>query len=464
MSVPTPASSNVFSPGGATTVFSTGFYFLAASELVVTKTVAGVAVVQTLGVHYSVTMPAGVGLAGSVVMLVAPPAGSTLLIERTVPITQPTSFRLQGQFNPAIHEDQFDEVVFIAQQLARRVSALESAGAVGSVVAGNGLAFAGTVLNVGAGAGIQSNADDVAVIYGTNGDIALVNAAAAGSSGILAKAARADHQHGSTVAAPGAVTAGAAAAVGASTSLARADHIHSVAVGAPVAVDAAAAVTGASGAFADGAHKHQVSTAAPVGIIDGASAAGTANTLARSDHQHTHGALLGGTNHAVVGATAGFMSAADKVLLDALTATRSHVAASRSVAQAIPHNAPTTVVFDNELRDSLGEYNPATGIFTAQKDGWYLIASSVWLDGNAADVAATNVCYIALNGGSEIHSVKGSWDNGVDSSIMTAHGSAVAFMTAGQTAFVQVFHFRSTAAARNTSAAAVVWLTIDRIG
>lgn len=60
----------------------------------------------------------------------------------------------------------------------------------------------------------------------------------------------------------------------------------------------------------------------PPGITDAAGSAGVALTVSRSDHTHAHGSRGGGTLHAAAtGATAGFMSAADKAKLDAYPAT-----------------------------------------------------------------------------------------------------------------------------------------------
>lgn len=113
---------------GLATVYNTGFYFLLASTVVVklTPIATGIEALLVLGVHYTVTMPAGIGLNGSITMLVAPALGDALLIERTVPITQAMSLRTQGSFSPPIHEDSFDRGTFVDQQLDRRISALEA--------------------------------------------------------------------------------------------------------------------------------------------------------------------------------------------------------------------------------------------------------------------------------------------------------------------------------------------------
>lgn len=91
---------------------------------------------------------------------------------------------------------------------------------------------------------------------------------------------------------------------------------------APAAVTKAAAVVGVSTDAARADHKHDVSTAAPVAIAQ-ANAEGSSASLARADHVHDHGAqpLGTGNQHAVATTTvAGFCSAADKTKLDGIAA------------------------------------------------------------------------------------------------------------------------------------------------
>lgn len=118
-----------------TVVFSSGFYFLVASSLVVKLTPAATGIEETLvlGVDYLVTLPASSGANGSVTLVVPPAASDDLVIERTVPIVQATTFRLQGSFSPAIHEDAFDYRTFVDQQLERRIAALEALASLTSI-------------------------------------------------------------------------------------------------------------------------------------------------------------------------------------------------------------------------------------------------------------------------------------------------------------------------------------------
>ena len=57
---------------------------------------------------------------------------------------------------------------------------------------------------------------------------------------------------------------------------------------------------------------------------------------------------------------------------------QSYVLATRSVSQTIPNGGtPTDVVFDNEINDTLNEYNNSTGIFTAKTAGVYMVVSTL---------------------------------------------------------------------------------------
>ena len=167
-------------------------------------------------------------------------------------------------------------------------------------------------------ADIAAVSGDIPAAGGAPADVTKATAAA----GVAATFSRSDHKHNITTAAPaaGAVAVGNAAAEGSATTLARSDHTHTVSAGTPVNVTKAANAAGSATTFARSDHKHDVTTAAAVALTDAANAEGSATSLARSDHTHSHGARGGGTLHAVAtGATAGFMSSADKTKLDGLS-------------------------------------------------------------------------------------------------------------------------------------------------
>jgi hypothetical protein len=107
-----------YSPSVNTTGFSVTFPFLDASWIKVTKITeaTGVETVLTQGTDYTVQVPRA-GSNGIVTTTVAVTSAYTLRIERVVPLTQTTSFRSQGTFRAAAHEDAFDKLTMALQQV-----------------------------------------------------------------------------------------------------------------------------------------------------------------------------------------------------------------------------------------------------------------------------------------------------------------------------------------------------------
>lgn len=102
--------------------------------------------------------------------------------------------------------------------------------------------------------------------------------------GVGTTAARHDHKHDISTAAPGATGLGTSSGEGSATTLARSDHTHQSNT-APANVTKAAAAIGTSGEPARADHKHDVTTAAAV-AVGTANAEGTSTSLARADHTH----------------------------------------------------------------------------------------------------------------------------------------------------------------------------------
>jgi hypothetical protein len=69
------------------------------------------------------------------------------------------------------------------------------------------------------------------------------------------------------------------------------------------------------------------------------------------------------------------------------------VIATRNANQSIPNATGTAILYDTEATDQYGEYNPATGLFTAKRSGRYLINAMVfwefvaWSVGNIANIS-----------------------------------------------------------------------------
>jgi hypothetical protein len=68
-----------------------------------------------------------------------------------------------------------------------------------------------------------------------------------------------------------------------------------------------------------------------------------------------------------------------RVVTDNITdgCIQTYVSATRATAQSIPNNSATTVLYDTEVADALGEYDPTTGIFTAAHAGRRLVKATL---------------------------------------------------------------------------------------
>lgn len=121
MTVPSEVSKMLYEGNGATSVFPYTFRVLDASHLLVTEADAnGNESTLQIGTDYAVS---GVtSYSGGNVTLTAPLAdGHRLAIRRVLPVTQPVDFRNGGQFFAETHEDAFDRLTMIAQQVNETV-------------------------------------------------------------------------------------------------------------------------------------------------------------------------------------------------------------------------------------------------------------------------------------------------------------------------------------------------------
>lgn len=110
-----------YTGNGSTTVFSFTFRIFEAADLVVTTADAnGVETTLVLDTDYTVT-GAGSYSGGSVTISPALASGVALTLQRVLDITQETDLRNQGQFFAETHEDVFDRMVMIGQQLQEQI-------------------------------------------------------------------------------------------------------------------------------------------------------------------------------------------------------------------------------------------------------------------------------------------------------------------------------------------------------
>lgn len=105
-------TSTTYTCTGAVSIFTVPFPYLAASQVIATQTTAaGVAATVT-----GTVKPSAAPTTGTITLPVACPAGSTLTLSRSVPLTQPTSFRT-GSYSGPVHEQAFDRLEMQIQQL-----------------------------------------------------------------------------------------------------------------------------------------------------------------------------------------------------------------------------------------------------------------------------------------------------------------------------------------------------------
>jgi microcystin-dependent protein len=118
MTVSSNVARNDFVGTGGTATYAYSFRIFASSDLeVTTRTSANVQALLVLTTDYTVT---GVGAAsGGTITLVAGnlASGSALTIRRVRPRTQLTDVRNQGPFLASLHEDAFDHLLMLVQQL-----------------------------------------------------------------------------------------------------------------------------------------------------------------------------------------------------------------------------------------------------------------------------------------------------------------------------------------------------------
>jgi hypothetical protein len=116
MTVSSTTSKVSYTGNGLTTAFAVPFYFLEAADLQVILRSGTTETVQALSSQYTVT-GAGVETGGTVTMLVAPAAGTTLTIRRNIAATQETDLLPNDRLPAETLETALDKVTMLTQQL-----------------------------------------------------------------------------------------------------------------------------------------------------------------------------------------------------------------------------------------------------------------------------------------------------------------------------------------------------------
>jgi hypothetical protein len=113
MSILTEASEVSYTGNSLTTAFPVPYKFTSPSDLVVTLTTDTTEELQELATDYSV-------VGTNVVMNAAPASGVGVRIERTLPLTQPSTYPNSGPFYPSTWEGALDRKVMMIQQVDRQ--------------------------------------------------------------------------------------------------------------------------------------------------------------------------------------------------------------------------------------------------------------------------------------------------------------------------------------------------------
>ncbi|EGT4286815.1 SGNH/GDSL hydrolase family protein [Cronobacter malonaticus] len=120
MTVSTEVDHNDYTGNGVTTAFDYNFRIFKKSDLTVTVVDLNENITTlSLDTDYTVT-GAGTYFGGKVNLANPLPNGWKISIERILPVTQDTDLRNQGSFFPEIHEDAFDKLTMLIQQVWSR--------------------------------------------------------------------------------------------------------------------------------------------------------------------------------------------------------------------------------------------------------------------------------------------------------------------------------------------------------
>ncbi len=118
MTVASTSNRKTYTGDDATVAFATSpvvFFDEGDLDVYLVTTATGNAVLQTITTHYTVS--GGAGSTGTVTMLIAPASTETLVIVRTLDITQEVDFVNNEATDAEVAEDALDRLTMIAQQI-----------------------------------------------------------------------------------------------------------------------------------------------------------------------------------------------------------------------------------------------------------------------------------------------------------------------------------------------------------
>ena len=122
MTVSSQTSKVSYSGNGSTVAFTVTFYFLANSDIkVLVRSANGTEVVKTLDTDYTIT-GAGDPAGGTVTFTTAPISGETVVLARSVPLTQVTDYTPNDPFPAETHERALDKLTQLSQQINEAVN------------------------------------------------------------------------------------------------------------------------------------------------------------------------------------------------------------------------------------------------------------------------------------------------------------------------------------------------------
>jgi hypothetical protein len=138
---------------------------------------------------------------------------------------------------------------------------------------------------------------------------------------------------------------------------------------------------------------------------------------------------------------------------------QSYVFATHTSSQSIANNTTTTIIFNNEVTDTLGEYNPSTGVFTATHAGNYTIDAALLFVNTAWPAGAPYALGIVPSAGTALYARR-------QSTAITEHMgievSATVKLAAGETVIIHTIQVSGSS--KNTYAGSNwTYLTIQKV-